>query len=48
MDSIKIGTLNVRGLKNKIKRRALIKLFQNKQFNILACQETYLDEKVLK
>ena len=44
---LKILTLNVRGLKNKKKRRSLFDSFKLKQFDIICLQETYLSSEVI-
>ena len=40
--SLKILSLNVRGLRNGRKRRVLFYIFKNEKFDIICLQETYL------
>ena len=44
MHNLKICSLNVRGLKNKINRKALFKTLKPHEFDITAMQETYINE----
>ncbi len=38
---LKVCTLNVRGMRSKVKRRRLFQWFKEKQFDIILLQETY-------
>ena len=45
MNNIRIFSLNTRGLRNKLKRRALFALFKEKRFDIICLQETHVTRK---
>ena len=42
---LKIISLNVRGLRNKKKRRTLFRKFKSDKYDIICLQETYLSKK---
>ena len=48
METVKICSLNVRGLKTNIKRKALMRHLRKQSYDILALQETYLNEEEIK
>ena len=48
MHNIKICSLNVRGIKNRINRKALFKTLKAYSFDITAMQETYINEVDIK
>ena len=48
MEAIKVCSLNVRGLKTNIKRKALMRHLKKQSYDILALQETYLSEAEIK
>ena len=48
MQNIKICSLNVRGIKNRINRRALFKTLRSHSFDITAMQETYINDVDIK
>ena len=41
---IKIGSLNVRGLNNRLKRKSLYKMIYKERFDLMFCQEMYVTE----
>ncbi|MCP3932452.1 MAG: endonuclease/exonuclease/phosphatase family protein, partial [Bacteroidetes bacterium] len=43
--SLKVATLNVRGFKNKKKKQALLKTFKRDNLDIIAIQETYIEDE---
>ena len=45
MDSLSICTLNVRGIRNRLKRKSLFDLLKKKRLDIICLQETYIIEK---
>ena len=47
IQSLKIATFNVRGLKNSLKQEAIVKRFKDLKLNIIALQETHLIEQEL-
>ena len=46
MDNLKIVSLNVRGLRNAMKRKKLFKMFRENNYDILCLQECYVTEDV--
>ena len=49
MDSFNICSLNVRGFKTNLKRKTIIRFLKRQSYDILALQETYLnDEEIYK
>ena len=42
MDKVRIMSLNARGLKNKLKRRAIFNLIKNKKNDIACIQESHI------
>ena len=48
MHNLNICSLNVRGIKNRINRRALFKTIKSYGFDITAMQETYINEVGIK
>ena len=46
--SIKICTLNVKGLNNKEKRIKMFKWFEEKKYNICLLQESHLPDTVIE
>ena len=49
MDSFNICSLNVRGFKTNLKRKNIIRFLKRQSYDILALQETYLnDEEIYK
>ena len=43
---LKIISLNVRGLRNKKKRRTLFRKFKKENYDLICLQETYMSKKV--
>ena len=48
MVQLKIGSLNVRGLGNKIKRRTVLNYFKHKCLDIIFIQEVHCTAKLIK
>ena len=47
MDTIKLTSLNCRGLKNRLKRLSVFHYLKNKKFDIVCLQETHISTKDL-
>ena len=43
MDEFKICSLNVRGFKNNLKRKTMIRYLKKQSYDIIALQETYIN-----
>ena len=49
MDNLSICSLNVRGLKTNLKRKTIIRSLKRQSYDVLALQETYLnDDEIMK
>ena len=44
---LKVGSINVNGLKNDKKRKTLLRVIKKENFCVLAIQESFLQEKQL-
>ena len=45
MSSLRVGTFNVRGIGNGMKRRKIFHFLHNKEFDIVFLQETHSSKK---
>ena len=46
MDDLKIVSLNVRGLRNGLKRKKIFKMLKENKYDIICLQESYITENV--
>ena len=48
IQNLRIGTFNLRGFKNSLKQDALLKIFKDQKRNIIALQETHLENNEIQ
>ena len=48
MFKLRLATLNVRGIRNKNKRRSIFQWARDKQIDILCLQETHITNDIVK
>ena len=48
IQNLRIGTFNLRGFKNSFKQDALLKTFKDQKLNIIALQETHLENNEIQ